>query len=88
MDRKKVYVIRYYDPRSTEYHFNGREDIVWDKGVFTSKEVAEEVKKGMEMFQEVGDPTTFSVRELKLHEDATFDEWMDNNAPWRQGRTG
>lgn len=84
MATKKVYVIHYWDPRSTEHHFEGREDIVWDKGVFISKDVAEEVKRGMEMFQEVGDPTTFTVRELKLHEEATFNEWMDNNLPGRQ----
>jgi hypothetical protein len=83
---KKAYVIHYSDPRSTEYHFEGREDICWDKGIFTNREVAEQVMNGIEMFKEVGDPTYYSIREINLHEDCSFEEWLDNNAPWRKGK--
>lgn len=76
-DTKQVYVIRYHDPRSTEYHFEGREDICWDKGVFVDRDVAEMVKGFMEMFKEVGDPTTFSVRPLDLNEETDFTAYKD-----------
>ncbi len=41
---KKVYYIWVWDPRSTEYSFEGREFIDISKGAFLSKEVAQEVK--------------------------------------------
>ena len=73
-----IYVIHYYDPRSSEYHLNGREDVCWDKGAFTDKGVAEEVANGIRMFQEEGDPTTYSVRPLDLHEDTDFGTWVSH----------
>lgn len=78
---KKVYYIWVYDPRSTEYHYEGREYIDYSKGAFLSKEVAEGVRDFMRMFQEKDDPCTFSVRELELHEEATMDEWMEAKGP-------
>jgi len=73
---KKAYVIHYHDPRSSEYHYDGREDICWDKGVFTDKEVATQVMNGIRMFQAKGDETTYRVRELPLHEDTDFGTWV------------
>jgi hypothetical protein len=83
----KIYYIWVHDPRSTEYAFEGREYIDISKGAFTSKEVAEQIILGMQMFQEKGDPCTFSVRELELHSEETFAEWMATNGPGAR-RTG
>ena len=85
-DTKTVYLIKVYDPRPTEYSFEGREYFDYSKGAFTSKEVAEEVLNGMRLFQEKDDPTTYRVVPFKLNEESSFEEWMDNNAPWRKGR--
>lgn len=81
---KSVYLIRFHDPRSTEYHPEGRDDFCWGKGVFTSREVAEFARGGMEMFQEVGDETTYRVIELKFNPEDTVSEWLDNNLPGRK----
>jgi hypothetical protein len=81
---KKVYYIWVWDPRSTDHSFDGREFIDSSKGAFLNKEVAEEIINGMRMFQDVDDPCTFSVRELNLNEEATFEEWMENKGPGRR----
>ena len=70
----KIYMIRYYDPRTE------REGTDM-KGVYTSRDVAENIKDMMRMFAEVGDETTYSIREMELHEEATFDEWMAAKGP-------
>lgn len=79
-----VFMIHVWDPRSTEYHFNGREYYAETKGVFLSREVAEQVANGMRMFQEVGDESTYTVREFKVNPEGTFSEFLDNNLPGRK----
>ena len=84
MDSKQIHLIEVHDPVGTKYDPGPRTYIAYNKGAFTSKEVAEEVINGMRMFQEKGDETTFRVRSYKLDESDNFEQWMDNNAPWRQ----
>lgn len=81
---KKIYFIHVYDPRSTEYHFEGREFIDYSKGAFLDEEVAKNILAMMQMFQEVDDPSTFSIRSMELHEEASFDEWMETKGPGKR----
>ena len=77
---KKVYLIHVSEPPS-DHNFEGRDFYDISKGGFTSKEVAEGVRDFMRMFQEVGDESRFTVRELELHEEATLEEWMAAKGP-------
>jgi hypothetical protein len=83
-EKREIYFIQAWDPRSTEYHPEGREYVVLSKGAFVSKEVAQEVINGIRMFQEIGDETTYSVRTLRLDENTTFEGWLDDNLPGRR----
>lgn len=81
---KKIYFIHVYDPRSTEYALEGREYIDYSKGAFLDEEVAKNILGMMRMFMEVDDPCQFSIRSMELHEEATFDEWMEHKGPGKR----
>ena len=40
----------------------------------------------MQMFAEKDSTVTFHVQAFKFSTESTLDEWMDNNAPWRQAK--
>jgi len=70
----KVYLIRYYNPRTGD---EGTDM----KGVYTSRDVAENIMGMMRLFQEVGDETEYSIRTMELHEETDFDAWMAAKGP-------
>ncbi len=78
---KKIHYIQVHDPRGDEYNPEGREYIDYSKGAFLDEEVAKNILGMMQLFQEKGDPCRFSIRSLELHEETSFDEWMDNKGP-------
>jgi uncharacterized protein with NAD-binding domain and iron-sulfur cluster len=78
---KKVYYIHVSDPRSSEYHPEGQEYIDYSKGAFLDEEVAKNILGMMQLFQEKGDECRYSIRSLELHEETSFDDWMDNKGP-------
>ena len=84
---RKVYYIWISEDPSTR-HPDGIEYIDSSKGAFTSKEVAEGIRDFMRLFQEEGDRSYISVRELSLYEEATLDEWMEKHGPGAQKETG
>lgn len=81
-EKKKIYLIKIVDcepkPGCQEEWF------AYDKGAFTSEEVAKQVVNGIEFFKEVGDTTKARVVPFKISECETFSDWMDESAPWRQ----
>lgn len=80
---KEIYLIKVYDPNGGGGGM-GHEFYDYRKGAFANKKVAEDATQMMRMFQEKGDEATFRVVTFKFSEEKTLDEWMDNNAPWRQ----
>lgn len=80
---KEIYLIKVYDPNGGD-HGMGSEFYDYRKGAFADKDLAEEVVQSMRCFAEKGSEVTFRVQPFKFSEEKTFDEWMDNNAPWRQ----
>lgn len=81
--KKTIYTLHYWDP---SLDFEGRE---WDDPrVFESKEVAEGVRDGILMFQEVGSELQVSVRTKELYTEATFSEWLDAHGPGANRRAG
>jgi hypothetical protein len=79
-----VFIIHVWDPKGDEYNPGGREYYADLKGVFLTRELAESIVNGMRMFQEIGDESTYSVREIKLNPETSFSEYLDNNLPGRK----
>jgi hypothetical protein len=79
-----IFMIHVWDPKGGEYHPEGREYYADLKGAFLTRELAESIANGMRMFQEVGDESTFTVREIKLNPEGSFSEYLDNNLPGRK----
>lgn len=81
---KTIYMIHVYDPEARLQEYGQTEYFDLSKGAFTSKEVADQVAASMRAFAKVGDEKIFSVRTIGLSECETFDEWLNENAPWRK----
>lgn len=81
--KKTIYTLHYYDPSDG---FEGRE---WeDPRAFESEEVAEFIRGGIMMFQEVGSELQVTVRRKEFYTEATVEEWMKDHGPGANRRAG
>ena len=85
-ERKTIYLIKVVNPET--FGDQQQEWFAYDKGAFTNKDVAESVANGIKCFMEKGSPNYTRVVPFQLSETETFEEWMDENAPWRQKEAG